>query len=109
RPITCGKLRVHEQVCRLLHHLDKLATGNFSQNIAGALRLAHVACDQSSVRLAYLCHRLTSCEVDYLVDFEAGVGLPPSEEWKVNHQYAPTVVVAANPLYGLTPLTPSHG
>src|SRR4029079_7789050 len=49
-------------------------------------------------------------EMHYGVLLEARIGLPPTKNWKIQHdQYTPTVVDAASLRNGRTPLTPSHG
>src|SRR5690606_31253093 len=56
-----------------------------------------------------LRHWLAGGEVDDGVHLQAFIRLAPAQNRQLDHQYTPTVVVAAKPRYGRTPLTPSHG
>ena len=102
--------------------------GIAAEDLARLIGLAHVALDDPAVGLAHLGNRLARAEVHDLVEFQRFVRLAPAEDWNVQHdvwqlllsddrsmvstprrQYTPTVVCAATPRYGRTPLMPSHG
>ena len=60
---------------------DQLVDRDLSQRVARALRLARVALNQPAVRAADTGDRLAGREVHDLVDFHAGVGFAPTQNW----------------------------
>ena len=73
------------QIRRLLHDPDQFRNRNLSQHIPGALRLAHIATQQTGICLAHVRKRLTRKKVDYVILFQARVRLSPSQDWYVQH------------------------
>ena len=77
--VAHGESGVQIEIASLLHHFDQVGDGNRGEDFARAMRLAHVAAEQSRIGLAHFGQRLASDEVLYSVLFEAGVGLAPAD------------------------------
>ena len=96
RAVAERQLRLRVQIGRFLNHLKQIGDGKAAQQFAGAVRMAHVALDESRIGAADLGQRFAAGEVDHLVHVQALVRLAPTKNGDVNHGWFPWDVRVAN-------------